>query len=297
MAMELLQNTTEVVEITPDLRCDSASVVLYSPSGTGLAECTATEDALGEVGAEVSAVGATPDVLTFDAVDNILAGRDYWYASIGGWGCKVRVSEVDATGKVVTFETPPRGAPAVGDVLQGLMFAAEIPGASLATRDTKPHRLDWTMVLGTASRAYRQAAYVVGMKFRAPSEADDVARIAYQNFPSWARTQKAALWTRLAEQASQRVRQALVAREDYPWLLGDQNAFRFAGEIAARIELGRLGRVPPGNDAMPYVAQQETYLAAAIREAVAGAWVDRDDDRVVGAKEVTGIRTIRIERV
>jgi len=295
MALELLQNTTETVEITPALRCDSASVVLYSPAGSELAAVDAIADPLG-AGAEVSAVGATPDLLTYDAVTDIAAGRDYWYASISGWGCKVRVSEVNTTTKVVTLETPPEGTPAVGDMLQGLVFTAEIPGSALATRDTKPHRLDWVMVVGTSTRAYRQAAYVVGMKFRALAEPDDVARVAYQNFPSWARTQKAATWARIADQATSRVRQALVALEDYPWLIGDHNAFRAAGEVAVRIELGRQGRVPPGNEAMPYLAQQETLLATSIREAVAGAWVDRDDNRAVGSREVTGLRTIRIER-
>lgn len=295
MPLELLQNTTELVEFTPDIRCDSASVVLYSPSGSVLAEVDADPDALDEV--EVASVGASPDILTLVATDNVLAGRDYWYESVSGWGCRVRVSEVNSTTKVVTLESPPEGAPQEGDLLQGLTFSASIPSTALATRSTKPHRLDWTMTRGAETRRYRQAAFVVGMRFRAPAEAADVVRAATANFASWARTQKVATWHRIAAQASERVAQELIAVEDYPWLLGDHSAFRAAGEIAIRLELAQLSRVPPGNEVGPYVTAQEELLARAIRKAIGGMANDRNDNGVVDPREVESIRTIQIQRV
>lgn len=288
MALELLQSTGATVEATPDIRAASATAVLYDKDGAVRQTITASLDA---VDTTVASVGSTPDVLNLASATGVQVGREYWYRSVAaGWAGKVRV--VGVTGVQVQLETPPPGAPTAADLFQGLVFSAAISGSALSARGR--YRLDWTFAGG---RSDRQIIHVVAAQFRAPATPDDAKRVAYQSFPDWARRQTYGAWLRLAETATARVRMQLTADENYPDWIGDRDAFAYAGEIALRIELAKMGRVPPGYDAAAYVLDQEKWLATALRDAVAGVWVDRNDDGKVDATEVVNVRNTMIERV
>lgn len=288
MALELLQSVGATVLATPDIRAASATAVLYDKDGAQKQSVVATLDA---VDTTVASVGSTPDVLNLASAAGVVVGREYWYRSAAGWAAKVRV--VGVTGVQVQLETPPPGAPAAADLFQGLVFSAALSGSALATRG-RHYRLDWTFAGGQSDR---QIIHVVAAQFRPPATPDDAKRIAHQNFPDWARRQTFGTWLRLAETATNRVRMQLTADENYPDWIGDRDAFAYAGEIALRIELAKLGRVPAGYDAAAYVVDQEAWLAKAIRDAVAGVWVDRNENNRVDSLEVVNVRNTIIERV
>lgn len=290
MALELLQSVEQSVELVPDTRGSAATAKLYAPSGSELASVVALLDSLDTT---VASVGSTPDVLTLSG-GTIVAGREYWLRSGKGPFAKVRVSEVD--GAVVTLETPPPFAPAAGDVFQGLVFTATLPSSALGTR-ARHYRIDWSVTVGSRTDAYRQEAHVVKMRFRPPATADDAYRVAaVHGHRAWAAGEPWATFVRLAEDASDDVRELLAANEDYPHLIGDQDRFRKAGEIALKVRLAGLGRAPPGHDPKAYAADGVATLEAAVRMAIGGVHVDRDDSLSVSATEIRGVRNIRIER-
>lgn len=290
MALELIQNQAATVEFAPDCRASSAVARLYSPEGSLIETITPTLDS---VDTTVTSVGATPDLLTLNSVTGIVVGREYWYTSAAGWSAKVRVASV--SGSVVRLETPPADAPAAADTFKGLTFTASISSSSTATRG-KHYRLDWQFGTGASMRSDRQIAHIVVSQFRAPATPDDAKRVAYENFANWARSESYGTWLRIAQAATDRVRTLLVAEEDYPHIIGDRDAFAAAGEIAIRLELAKRGRIPAGYEATSYRTEQEQYLRVAVREALAGVTVDRNDDGVAQAAETLSIRSSLIER-
>lgn len=287
---ELLQSQTQPVALVPQVRASAASGVVYDANGSAKASLAGTLDT---VDTTVASLGATSDVFTLTSATGVVAGRDYWYTSVDGWACKVRVSSVD--GAVVTLEAPPLSAPQVGDTFKGLRFTASVPGSALGTRGRT--RIDWSLTVGGEAESARQFFWVVVSKFRAPATPDDASRIAYELFGPWAKTQKPATWIRIAAEASDRVYEELTAHQDYPSLLAAHDAFARAGDIAVRLVLAAKGRVPPGYDAAAYITEQEDKLEGAVRKAVAGNPVDRNDDGAITTDEVVGLRNTIIERV
>lgn len=297
MALELLQARTsgqqaqtQTVLLTPDVRGTSAEAELYSPEGTLKATLTPTLDT---VDTTVSALGSTADVLTLTSATGVVVGREYWLGSASGWQAKVRVISKDAN--VIRLEVPPPAAAAVGDTFQGLAWSAGILGSYLTTR-ARHYRIDWRVTSGSEVRAYRQALHVVAMQFRPPVTADDAKRIAHQSHSGWAKAEPYGTWLRIAEEASDEVRKLLQKDEDFPHWVGDQDAFRHAGEIACRLELARRGRIPAGFEGGAYIEDQSKALRTAVRDAVGGVWIDRDESNTVDAGEVRSVRNIAIER-
>lgn len=289
MAIELLRDQDNGVSLVPDQRGTAASVALLSPQGSTLYTTSATLDSFT---ATVSAVGATHDILTLSTVTGLQSGRELWLTAAEGWSARVTVSRV--AGSVVTLESPPPGLVAVGDTVQGLAFSATIPAAYLTTAGLN-YRLLWT--ISNPAQILPVQAHVVRTKFRDPVTPEDAARLSFAWHKSWAREQTHGQWRALASAATHRVRQQLTSTEDYPHRVGDHSAFVLPGEIALRIELAYLGRVPPGFDSATYATEQERLLRTAVREALGGTWVDRDDDGKVSPKEVQGARNVRIVRV
>lgn len=299
MSVELLQAQTaaqqllaQAVTLVPDFRGDSAEAAFYSKEGTLKATLTPSRDS---VDTTVAAVGSSPDVLTLASASGVVVGRRYWLGSTNlGWSAKVRVSDI--AGNVVTLDSAPPGLPGYGDTFKGLEYTAEIPGAQLATRG-KSFRVDWRVTTGGVQRGYRQVVHVVAMQFRSPCTPDDAKRVALQSHRSWALSESFGTWLRISEDASDMVRKILTKDEDYPHWIGDQDAFRAAGEIACRIVLAMNGRVPPGFDGATYVTDQTARLNGAVRDAVGGVWVDRDESNSATDDEVRGAHNIGIERV
>lgn len=291
MALELLQSQTQVIALTPDLRGTSATAELRAPGGSLLATLTPALDPASSI---VAAVGSSPDVLTLDTVGHLVVGREYWYESAKGWAAKVRLAEVN--GLVVRLDVPPAGAPSVGDTLKGLRFTASVASSALVTRD-RNYRIDWLVTTAGEVRAYRQVAHVVAMQFRPPVTPDDAKRLAVMSHRSWALSESFGTWLRIAEDATDRVRTLLTKDEDYPHWIGDQDAFRKAGEVACRLELAAMGRIPSGFDGSTFEADSERRLKDLVREAIGGVWVDRDESSSVTSNEVMGAHNVTIERV
>ncbi len=292
MGLALLQSQTQPVTVTPDRRGTAATAELYNEGGTQLGSTlTATLDT---VSTTVASVGSTPDVLTLTSATGVQAGVDYWYTSVaGGWAAKVRVSSL--AGNVVTLETPPPGTPAASDTFKGLVLSVSVPSTAVATRGRA--RLEWSITVGSETDIITQAGWIQRTKFRAAATPDDAKRMAYANFGAWARGEKPARWFRLAEEACTRVEEELTGNEDYPHLIADAARFRRAGDIALELGLAHLGRVPSPYDARAFVLEREDWLTRAVRRAVAGGQVDRNDNRTVEASEVVGLRNATIVRV
>lgn len=298
MAIELLQAQTsgqqaltQGVVLVPDVFGTSAEAELYSPEGTLKATLTTTPDSYSQA---VTVVGASPDLLTMASVTGLVVGREYWYVSASGWAAKVRIAEIASL--VVRLETPPASTPAVGDLLKGLQFTVAILGLYLTTR-ARNYRIDWRVTSADAVRGYRQVLHVVAMQFRPPVTPDDAKRMALDSHRNWALGESYGTWLRIAEDATDRVRKILTKDEDYPHWIGDQDAFRAAGEIACRLALAAKGRIPPGFDGATFEADQELRLKAACRDAIGGVWVDRDESNSSDAGETLGAHNTTIERV
>jgi len=299
MSVELLQAQTsaqqllaQTVTLVPDFRGDTAEAAFYSKEGTLKATLTPARDS---VDTTIEAVGSSPDVLTVASATGIVVGREYWYGSVAaGWSGKVRVAEI--SGKVVRLDAAPPGLPAYGDTFKGLQYTASIDGTYLAQRG-RNFRVDWRVTTSGVQRGYRQVVHIVAMQFRAPCTPDDAKRIAMQSHKAWAHAEPFGTWLRVSEDANELVRKLLSKNEDYPHWIGDQDAFRAAGEIACRIVLASMGRVPSGFDGASYEADQLSRLNNAVREAIAGVWVDRDESDSATDDETSGVHNIAIERV
>lgn len=291
MPVGLVKSTAASVALTPDERAVSATFSFVDPGNNEKASGSGSLDTASTTVAEI---GTSPDVLTVASSSGFEVWGQYWYVSQDGWGAKVRVSEIN--GNVITLLASPPGTPRVGDTLQGLTFTAAVSASVLGTAG-KFYRFDWVVTDAEgAKRSYRQMAHVVAMAFRDPTTPDDVSRIAQQSHPSWARTQTYGTWRSVSDRANQRIRRILTAAKNYPSLIGDHEALSDAGEVAIRLELAIMGRVPAGNDASTYVNETKRALKGDVLEAIAGMWVDRDEDQTVGRKETVGINSINIER-
>lgn len=292
MPEELVQNTASTVVLVPDFVPVSATVALYDDQGAQIGAVVAA--VIDGASAAITALGSTPEVATVDDGSDLDVWAPYLYTSGSGWSGKVRVTEL--AGDEVTLASPPPGTPAEGDTLKGLRCTATFPATAL-TRRGSLWRLDWTVVDGAgAPHRYRQQAHVVAMPFRAPITAGEVRQLAGE-WPSWANAQGAGLWHQIAERSCAMVRADLTSAGDYPHLVGDQEALKLAGEVAARLELARRGRVPPGYDAPAYVEATEKWLRTEIRRAIAGLSVDRNDDGATSPTERLTWGSIAIERV
>lgn len=290
MTLELVQSETQKAYLTPDVRGTAATATLRSPAGESVVELEADLD---PVDTTVSAIGSTNDVVTVEDGSAFQVGRAYWYGSGSGWQTKVRVAA--RNGNVLTFEASPLGPPQLGDTIKGLVFDVSIPGNKLTIRG-RFYALDWRVTVGTEIATYREEAHITAMRFRDPVTPDDVKRIASESHPSWAKSEPAGRWIRIAEEANARVRELMVAREDYPDLMGDHMAFARAGKIATQLCLADRGRVPNGFEPNTYSTDKLAELEVAVRLAISGRPNDRNADGVVQPTEIRGVRNIRIVR-
>lgn len=290
--VELQEGVAEVVTLFPDVRPVSATLGFYAPGASTPKVSPAVTVAA--VNTTVAAVGATPDVVTLASVTGIGVHDEVWYSSQSGWSAKARVANI--ADKVVTFDSPLLATPSVGDTVRGLKCSASI-GSGYTSPRGKDYRLAWSVTDDAGQvRNYRREAAVVATKFRDPVTPDDAVRVAADLSPGWAKVQTAGRWRRLAERSSEDVRMLLEAEEDWPWLIGDHEAFGAAGEVALRVRLAELGIAPQGYDVADYRRDYERKLEPEVRKAIAGCWVDRNDNQAVDQGEVRARSTVHIRR-
>lgn len=296
MARELIENVDNDVTYVPRMRArpSSATLSFKTPGGTELSTPSVTVDSIGSGGtATVDTVTSQTEIDVDDAT-GIQAGHAYWLSAQDGWGAQVRVGEIDGT--TLYLESPPPGTVEANDTLHGFELRATISSGDVATRDLF-YRLDWTITDTDGTDHYeREMAHVVAMRFASPVTPAEAMRYMSQAHPGEADSWIWGQFRELAERASERVRQRLVQAGNRPHRMGDQSALKPAGIVAFRIELAERSVVPPGYEPDAYLQAQERALDKRMREALANAPIDRDDDQAFEASEIRPLQTIRIGR-
>lgn len=289
--IDLLEGASVTVELTPDVLPASATLSLYTPSGTLVESPTVEVD---DLAVEVETVTAQDELIIDDAT-GIVAGRSYWWAGAGGLGGVVTVAEVLADDTII-LTGPVPGTARVGDTLSGLRCTADLTGSTLTPRGLR-WQLRWRVTdADGATHDYGETAHVVRQRFAAPVTASEAARYVQTLYPGTdSRSTMAARWRELAQLASDRVRRVASAGKIYVHLVGDHRLWSDAGLCALRIELAHQGLYPPAADAASYLQEQETHLSRLIAEAVAAGGYD-DTDTGSQAPESPRIGSVRMVR-
>tara|TARA_R110000822_G_scaffold53955_3_gene138755 strand:+ start:1359 stop:2255 length:897 start_codon:yes stop_codon:yes gene_type:complete len=297
VAIDIVQNTAgSLIFIPEDLasRPSSCTASFRKPSGDELEAPSVAVASIGSGG--VSSVSAVTNQtqITVDDATGITSGAFLWMETGDGWAGAIRISEI--TGTSLTLESRPPGTVDVTAKIYGLALTSTVSASKTDTRDQN-YRIDYTITSVDASVAHRrQMVNVVAMSFADPVTSAEVSRYAAANFPGVS-TQKDAGWYRgIAERASDRIRQKLVAAGNYPHRVGDQSVFKSSGMVAMRIELAHEGLIVAGFDPESYINAQESRLGTQIRESIANTWIDRNDDDAVGVDEVRGFYSFRAKR-
>lgn len=299
MALEIVKDTAKAVTyVAPDLAARPASATLSfrAPGGDEKAAPSVTVSTVGASVGDVASVATVTSQteITVDNATDIVAGARLWLETADGWKGVVRVSEI--TGTAIILESMPPGTLTTAAKLYGAEMIATIPASATGTRDLH-YRLDWAVTDTAGAVAYRrQTAHVVATEFGDAVSDSDASRYTAANFPGVATGKDAGWFRRIAEQASERIRQKLIAAGNYPHRVADQGVFKSAGLVALRIELAHEGLVIAGFDPDTYLAGQEENLWRSIREALANTWVDSDDDDKVDPDDVRRMHTVRLVR-
>lgn len=280
---DLLESASVTVELTPAVLPASATLSVYSPSGSLVESPAVTVD---DLSAEVATVTAQ-DELVLDDAAGIVAGRSYWWQGVGGLGGVVTVGEVDGDTVILTGPVP--GTARAGDTISGVRCTASLTGSLLTPRGLR-WQLRWRVTdADDVTHDYGETAHVVRQRFAPPVSPAEAARYVQTLYPGTDdRSVMAARWHALASSASDRVRRVASAAKWYVHLVGDYRLWCDAGLAALRIELAHQGLYPAAVDAGTYIAEQETHLARLINEAMAAGGYDEDD---------TGAQTVETARV
>lgn len=284
MALLVLEDVAATAEFYPPVRPSSVTCALYDSGGTLIGASLTTS-----VDTFAATIATVTDSTTFTATVSAgtpRIGRRYWYVSANTYAHEslVRLGELASTSW--QLEAPPATSSVVAtDMLKGARCTASLTTTHTATRGTN-FRLEWTVTDagGTVSK-WTQIVHVVKQFFRDPVLPDEAARYLSVAFPGRATAANAGYFREVGERSSARVWRKLWATQRWPWLVGDQEAFRDCGTVALRIELSLDGLVPPGFDPSQYRRQQEDELDRQFQEAIAQLWIDSGDDGGVTAEE------------
>lgn len=278
----------------PPLRPASATLAVYSPTGTLLSSPAVVLDT---AAGTIASVGDFSAVVTVTA-GTFAAGRDYWLTSATAGAATILLDSVtnDAGEWTVTYEDMPAITPAVGQTLAGARLTATIPAAALGTLGTY-YQLRWT-VTGTdgAIQTYQESASVCRTVFLPPMTPALAARHAGYVFPNIANQRGTAYWADVADRASRRVEQRMMASGRMPHLVGDQTMLQDAGMVALRLELASDGLVPQGFDPGGFTQQLNEELKQQLEWALSSTWIDSNDDGAVQQSETGGPKSIRLWR-
>jgi len=295
VALELLQDQPATVGIYPSTlasRPSSATLSFKSPGGTEKAAPSVTVAA---VSATVTSVASQ---VTFDvsSTTGIAAGAQVWMVTAGGWEGAVTVSELASS--TVTLVSAPPGTVDTAATIYGLELSATIPLSATGTRD-RFYQLFWTVTSADSSVSlHHQIAHVVRMQFADPVTDTEAKRYVSANWPGLAASKDAGFFRGVALRTNQRIRNLIQATGDFPHMIGDPDLFKAsgAGLAALRVELAHLSLVPGDFEPLEYIASTERDLTRGIREAMANAYVDRDDTGSNTSGDVQGMFTVRAVR-
>lgn len=284
----LLEDRARVVEFTPPERPASATLVFRSPAGTSKATPSVTVDALART---VSAVDATTPEQVFTAATGTgtpVVGRSYWWVSSddGAHEALVTLAELDAS--VWTLDGPVPGATKaqVGDLLKGARLTATIPDTATTTRG-EDYSLEWTVTgADGVVRIYQQPAHVCRTLYRDPVSPTSAAEYVADAFPNHYVGRSWGYWRRLSARANARVWRRVRKDGRWPHLLGGDDAFVDAGEIALELELAKQNICSPSIvDIDAHKTALRDQLKEEVDDAISGQRYDEDDDGVTDPGE------------
>jgi len=286
----LQQNQSAPVELVPPVRPASATLAFVSSAGVTLSSPSVTLD---PVSRAIASVGDFSFVVAAGA-GTITAGRAYWLVNPTEGAALIRPSSVSGT--TVSYQDTLGVTVTTACSLYGATLSATIPSASTA-QVGQWYQLRW-LVTPTAGQIsnYLEPACVCRTVFTTPMTPDVAARHAGYAFPGVAAGKRSEYWVGVAERASRRVIQRVMASGRMPYLVGDQSLLADAGMAALRIELARDGLIPPGFDGTTFVDRMEEELKQQLEFALSGTWHDDNDDGKVDVSEFVGPKTIRLNR-
>ncbi len=269
---DLLESADVTVDLVPDVLPASATLSVYTPSGSVVETPTVTVD---DLSASVVTVSAQ-DELVLDDASSVIPGRSYWWAGAGGLGGVVVVGEVIDDTIILTGPVP--GTARAGDTISGVLCTADLTGSLLTPRGLR-WQLRWRVTdADGATHDYGETTHVVRQRFAPPVSPAEAARYVQTLYPGTDdRSVMAARWHELARAASDRVRRVASAAKWYVHLVGDHRLWSDAGLCALRIELAHQGLYPAAVDATTYLQEQETHLSRLIGEAMAAGGYDAAD--------------------
>lgn len=286
----LQQGQNASVDIPPPRRPVSATLAFVSPAGVSLSSPAVTLDpvsrSIASVGDFSLTVAAGPGT--------IVPGKLYWLINPNEGASFLRPSSV--VGSVVTFQDMPAVTITTSCTLMGARLLATIPSSAL-TQLGQWYQLRWLVTMADGDVvSYLEPACVCRTVFLPPMTSDVAARHAGYAFPGVAAAKRNAYWEGIADRASRRVMQRIMASGRMPYLVGDQTLLQDAGMAAMRIELARDGLIPPGFDGTTFIDRMEQELKDQLEFSLAGTWHDDNDDGKVDVSEFVGPKTIRLNR-
>ena len=286
----LQQGQNAAVELVSPQRPVSATLAFVSPAGVSLSSPAVTLDPASRT---IASVGDFSFTVAAGA-GSIVAGRQYWLVNPTEGAALFRPSSV--VGNVVGYQDALAVTVTTSCVLYGATLSATIPSTALTTLG-QWYQLRWLVTTAAGSVvSYLEPACVCRTVFLAPMSADVAARHAGYAFPGVAVSKRAEYWAGVADRASRRVIQRILASGRMPYLVGDQSLLQDAGMAAMRIELARDGLIPPGFDGTTFIDRMEQELKDQLEFALAGTWHDNNDDGKVDVSEFVGPKTIRLNR-
>ena len=286
----LQQGQNASVSLVPPKRPVSATLAFVSPSGVTLSSPAVTLDSASRTIASVGDFSLTVAA----GPGSIVAGGTYWMVNPAEGASLLRPSSV--VGNVVGYSDALAVAVTTSSTLQPARLTATIPASAL-TLLGQWFQLRWLVTMHDGSVvSYLEPASVCRTIFTVPMTPDVAARHAGYAFPGVAAAKRAEYWEGVADRASRRVIQRILASGRMPYLVGDQSLLADAGMAALRIELARDGLIPPGFDGTTFMDRMEQELKDQLEFSLAGTWHDDNDDGKVDVSEFVGPKTIRLNR-
>lgn len=286
----LQQSQAAAVELSPPRRPVSATLAFVSPAGVSLSSPAVTLDPASRT---IASVGDFSFTVAAGA-GSIVPGRFYWLVNPNEGAARFRPSSV--VGNVVSYQDSLAVSVTTSCVLYGATLSATIPSTAVANLG-QWYQLRWSVTMADGEVAsYLEPACICRTVFSVPMTSDVAARHAGYAFPGVAVSKRAEYWDGVADRASRRVIQRVLASGRMPYLVGDQSLLADAGMAAMRIELARDGLIPPGFDGTTFIDRMEQELKDQLEFALAGTWHDDNDDGKVDVAEFVGPKTIRLNR-
>ena len=292
-AKQVLQNQSATLEVAGNSQISSATVSVFKPSGDALVEdASATIDTTS--GLVSSQSTTSPETLHMLSVSGFVVGRPYLIESQNGETSFLYLSEIDAVGNKLIFDSPPAFDVEEGDTVRGARISYVLASANTATRDLY-YRAEFT-ITPTAGDVYKLQLmfHVCRTQFQDPVTLDDVKRVLSFQFPSSASAYQTGQLREMAERASNMVFRQIEASGRLPHLVSSPAAFKDAGLYALRLVLADDNLFPQAGttELTEYIESMSKQMQQECRTAIkAGQWYDKNDDGKVEEREVGALST------